>query len=247
MIKIFRSALVLFSFGIFGIGAFIINFLLFPAAKLFIKKENLNNFYSETIHKTWMFFTNFLIFTGVMKLNVKDLEEIKKIKNKIIVSTHPSFIDVVILIGLIPKTTCIAKDALAQNPIMKNILNTIFITNEANLKEFKQRTKELLDEGFNIIIFPSGIRHRKNEFPKIKKGAALIALNAKKNIVPLKLYTDFDFLFIHQPIWEAGENPVIFSLEKCHEINVLAEIEGQDSEIIIKKNITKLIENSLYN
>ena len=213
MIKFFRSVLVLFCFGIFGAGACIINFLLFPSAKIFIKKEKLNDFYSETIHKVWRFFTNFLIFTGVMKLNIKDRKEIEQIKNKIIVSTHPSFIDVVILIGLIPRTTCIAKEALARNPIMKNILNTIFITNEANLEEFQKQTKELLDEGFNVIIFPSGIRHRKNEFPKIKKGAALIALNAKRNIVPLKLYTDFDFLFIHQPVWQAGEKPVVFSLE----------------------------------
>ena len=215
MIKFFRSVLVLFCFGIFGAGACIINFLLFPSAKIFIKKEKLNDFYSETIHKVWRFFTNFLIFTGVMKLNIKDRKEIEQIKNKIIVSTHPSFIDVVILIGLIPRTTCIAKEALARNPIMKNILNTIFITNEANLEEFQKQTKELLDEGFNVIIFPSGIRHRKNEFPKIKKGAALIALNAKRNIVPLKLYTDFDFLFIHQPVWQAGEKPVVFSLVKC--------------------------------
>lgn len=247
MIKFFRSVLVLFCFGIFGAGACIINFLLFPSAKIFIKKEKLNDFYSETIHKVWRFFTNFLIFTGVMKLNIKDRKEIEQIKNKIIVSTHPSFIDVVILIGLIPRTTCIAKEALARNPIMKNILNTIFITNEANLEEFQKQTKELLDEGFNVIIFPSGIRHRRNEFPKIKKGAALIALNAKRNIVPLKLYTDFDFLFIHQPVWQAGEKPVVFSLEKCPEINVLTEIQKHDSEIIIKKNITKLIENSLYN
>lgn len=247
MIKFFRSVLVLSCFGIFGAGACIINFLLFPCAKIFIKKRKLNDFYSQTIHKLWRFFTNFLIFTGVMKLNIKNRKEIEQIKNKIIVSTHPSFIDVVILIGLIPKTTCIAKEALAKNPIMKNILNTIFITNESNLDEIQKQTKELLDEGFNVIIFPSGIRHRRNEFPKIKKGAALIALKARRNIVPLKLYTDFDFLFLNQPIWQAGGKPVVFSLEQCPEIDVLTEIQKNSSDIIIKKNITKLIENSLYN
>ena len=79
MIKFFRSVLVLFCFGIFGAGACIINFLLFPSAKIFIKKEKLNDFYSETIHKVWRFFTNFLIFTGVMKLNIKDREEVEQI------------------------------------------------------------------------------------------------------------------------------------------------------------------------
>ena len=245
MIKIIRSFLVLLSFFIFGIGAVILNFTLFPLAKFFIKDKNLLYFYSDVIHSTWAWFVKLIISFGIMNLNIEDLAKIKQIKNKVIVSTHPSFIDIVILIGLIPRTTCIVKSALAQNLILSNLVSSIFILEDETLDNMKNHTKKMLDNGFNVVIFPSGIRHRKNEYPKIHKGAATIAMNAKANIVALKLYTDFDFLFINQPIYEAGELKVNYELSYVGEIDVKSELEKTDNEIVIKKNITKMIENVL--
>ena len=102
----------------------------------------------------------------------------------------------------------------------------------------------MLDRGFNVIIFPSGIRHRKNEYPKIKKGASLIALNANKNIVPIRIFDDTDFLFINQPFYEASDKIVTFEIEQGEEIKL--DDYKNESEIIEKKNITKAIEKALY-
>lgn len=233
--KILRSLFVILCFSVFGIGSIILNFLLFP----FIKENK--ELCSDIIHKCWQLFTKLFIVLGLIKLNIKKLE---KIENKIIVSTHPSFIDIVILIGLIPHTTCFAKKELAHNPILKNLVNSIFITNEVDLDELKAQSKKMLDRGFNIIIFPAGIRHRKNEYPTIKKGASLIALNANKNIVPIRIFDDTDFLFINQPFYEASDKIVTFEIEQGEEIKL--DNYRNESEIIEKKNITKAIEKALY-
>lgn len=230
-----RSAMVFISFFVFGCGAVLLNFFVFP----FIKN---NKFLcSDIIHYAWKFFVNFMIMLGLFKLEIKKLS---KIENKIIVATHPSFIDIVILIALIPHSTCFVKKELAHNPILKNLVNSIFITNEVDLDELKSKSKEMLDMGFNVIIFPSGIRHRRNEFPKIKKGASLVALNSNKNIIPIKFFTDYDFMFINQPFYEVGENRVTFEVEQMPEINIQDFIS--DSEIVSKKKITQQIEKSLY-
>ena len=246
MIKFIRSCLTLLSFLIFGVGASILNFTVVPLAKYFVKKEELLDFYSNMVHKTWRFFVKWLCFIGLIRLDIKNLDELVNIKNKIIVATHPSFIDVVILIALIPKTTCIVKESLGKNPIISNIVNTIFITNDTDLDDLKIQTKKMLDSEFNLIIFPSGTRHKEYEFPKIKKGASTIAVNSGKNIVPIKFYADGDFLFINQPVWAADKKVVTFTIEKLAEIDVLSEINNGESEIIQKRNITKMIENSLY-
>lgn len=247
MIKIVRSFLVLFSFAIFGVGAVILNFTLFPIAKFFLKNKDLLYFYSDIIHSTWAWFINLIIYFGIINLDIKDLEKIKQIRHCVIVSTHPSFIDIVILIGLIPRTTCIVKSALIKNPILSNLIKSIFILKDETLDNIKLHTKKMLDKGFNVVIFPSGIRHRKNEYPKIHKGAATIAMNANVNIVALKLYTDYDFLFINQPIYDAGDKKVNYELSYVGEIDVKAETEKTDNEIVIKKNITKMIKSALYN
>lgn len=101
--KYIRSILAVFCFFIFGIGDVILNFLLFP----FIK--NNKELCSDIIHNTWRFFVNLMMFLKLFRLDVKKLE---KIENKVIVSTHPSFIDIVILIALIPRSTCFVKKNL---------------------------------------------------------------------------------------------------------------------------------------
>ena len=233
--KYIRSILAVFCFFIFGIGAVILNFLLFP----FIK--NNKELCSDIIHNTWRFFVNLMMFLKLFRLDVKNLE---KIENKVIVSTHPSFIDIVILIALIPRSTCFVKKELAHNPILKNLVTSIFITNEVELGELKSESKKMLDRGFNVIIFPSGIRHRRDEFPKIRKGASLVALNAGKNIVPIKMFSDRDFLFINQPFYAVSDRCVNFEIEQMREINI-ADFIGE-SEIITKQRLTHKIEEELY-
>lgn len=233
--KYIRSILAVFCFFIFGIGAVILNFLLFP----FIK--NNKELCSDIIHNTWKFFVNLMMFLKLFRLDVKKLE---KIENKVIVSTHPSFIDIVILIALIPRSTCFVKKELAHNPILKNLVTSIFITNEVELDELKSESKKMLDRGVNVIIFPSGIRHRRDEFPKIRKGASLVALNAGKNIVPIKVFSDRDFLFINQPFYAVSDRCVNFEIEQMREINI-ADFIGE-SEIITKQRLTHKIEEELY-
>ena len=233
--KYIRSILAVFCFFIFGIGAVILNFLLFP----FIK--NNKELCSDIIHYTWKFFVNLMMWLKLFRLDIKKLG---KIKNKVIVSTHPSFIDIVILIALIPRSTCFVKKELAHNPILKNLVTSIFITNEVELEELKSESKKMLDRGFNVIIFPSGIRHRRDEFLKIRKGASLVALNAGKNIVPVRMFSDRDFLFINQPFYAVSDRCVNFEIEQMREINI-ADFIGE-SEIITKQRLTNKIEDELY-
>lgn len=247
MIKLIRSITILLLFGIFGIGALILNILIFPIAKLLLNKTNYLYFSSNIIQKLWQFFVLLCKITGMIQIKIKDLEKIKSVRNKVIVATHPSFIDIVILLSIIPRSTCLVKSSLSKNPLLNNIINSIFILEDETVENLKSHTKYMIDNGFNVIIFPSGIRHRKNEYPKIRKGAATIAMNAQKNIVALKYYTDYDFLFINQPIYEAGSKPVTYELSYAGEIDVLSELEKSENDIATKKNITKMITSTLYN
>lgn len=234
--KYLRSLIAVFCFGIFGAGSIILNFLLFP----FIK--NNKELCSDIIHIVWKFFLYLMMFFGLFRLDIKNLG---KIKNKIIAATHPSFIDIVILIGLIPRTTCVVKEALAHNPILKHIIGSIFITNDVDIEVLKADSKKMLDKGFNFVVFPAGRRHRKDEHLKMKKGAALIALNAGKNIVPVKISNNGDFLYIHEPFYAVNSRCITFELEQMPEINI--NDYSNDTEISAKHKITKQLEAELYN
>ena len=233
--KYFRSFLAVICFGIFGAGSILVNFLLFP----FI--QNNKELCSDIIRYLWKFFIRLLILLRLIRLDIKRLE---KIENKIIAATHPSFIDILILMSLLPRSTCFVKKELASNPILKNIISSIFVPNDIDIEDLEEKSKRILDRGFNLIIFPTGIRHRKDEHLKIKKGAALAALSSGKNIVPVRISTDEDFLFINQPFYAVGEKTVTFEIEMCDEIKI--DDFKSESEIVTKKRISQQIEKSLY-
>jgi len=184
-------------------------------------------------------------FVKVYKIEVKNLEILKNIKNSVIVSTHPSYFDVLILLALIPRTTCFVAPKLKRNIFFKNIVNSMFLVSGKEVEEMKDDASEMLEEGLNVLIFPMGTRHRKDEHLKIHKGAALIALSAKKDIVPVQMSTNTDFLLTKQPIWDGGNETVIYSVEGKEKISI--ENYLRKDEITAKKEITKEIEKRLYN
>ncbi len=244
--KTLRSILMIISFSIFGIGSLIVGLIVFPLIKFFAKdKKTRLNRYSGVVHSTWNIFIKAIQAVKIIKLDIENINTLKTIKNSVIVSTHPSYIDVLILLALIPKTTCFVAPRLTQNQFFKKIVESMFLISGKTLDELKNDTKTMMDYGFNILIFPSGIRHRKNEHPKIHKGAALTAINAQKNIVPVIMSTDFDFLQIGQPFYDAGIKPVTYSIKCAETIEISGFLEYTD-EVSQKKDLTDKIKKALY-
>ncbi|MBQ7450565.1 1-acyl-sn-glycerol-3-phosphate acyltransferase [bacterium] len=200
----------------------------------------------EILQKSFAFFIWMLKTLKILKLEVSNIEKLKNIKNSVIVSTHPSFIDIVILISIIPYSTCFVAERLANNPILKGMVKLLFILEGQPLDIWVEEANKMLNKGLNVIIFPMGIRHRKNETPKIRRGASLIAQKSGKNIAMLDLKTSFDFLFIHQPFYKAGSEPVIFSLNYLGEINTKEFREKCPDEVTFKTQVTKEISRVLY-
>ena len=244
--KKIRSLLVIISFGIFGIFSLFVGLVIFPLVRMFVKDEDRRlDTYSKIVHNSWEMFVKLIQFMTIIRIDAEDLEKLRSVKNSVIVSTHPSYIDVLIILSLIPKTTCFVAPRLTQNKFFKKIVESMFLISGKPLEELKQDSKYMLDRGFNVLIFPSGIRHRKGEQPKIRKGASMIALSAKKDVVPIIMFTNFDFLQIGQSICDAGSEPVVYSI-KCADTIKIEEFLKEDDEVSQRKNLTNEIKKSLY-
>lgn len=272
--ELVRGFLVTFCFAFFGVGALVIGFIIFPFQKLVLKikqfctatpriaepraahgcavynavqkNKNLKIQYSETLQKSWQFFVWMLETLKIIKIKSDDIEKLKNIKNSIIVSTHPSYIDVLILISIIPHSTCFVADKLIRNPFFKKIVRQLFIAEGQPMEKWVADAEKMLASGFNLIIFPMGTRHRKNEFPKIRRGASLIAQKSQKNIVMINMETSFDFLQINQPIYDAGNKTVEYSLTFLEELNTQDWLNKSKDEVTFKTTVTKHIAETLY-
>ena len=243
MIRLWRSLLIISCFVLFGIGAFVIGFFIFPYISITKSRLEKKVAYANIIHKVWSWFKDILQKIKLIKINIENEDRLKNLSSKIIVASHPSFIDIVVLIGLIPKSTCFAKKETLKNPFFRNIVKSIYIINDMDLDKLKIETDKFLKEGFNIIIFPSGTRIKSGEDFKIHKGPAAIALNSDAEIIPVKITADYPFLQKGQPIYDVGEKVINYNIEVKTPIRPL---EYSDmTEIKARKAISEKIKEEI--
>lgn len=236
MIRFLRSFLIIIAFIIFGIGSLSLSFLFLPLGSLFLNKNIKQKTFSHLIHKLWHLYTQFIVFIGLIKIVKNNVEPVR---GKIIVSTHPTLIDILILIGIYDNSLCIAKKELLNNIFLKNIIKNVYIPNNIEPDEFKQICTNALNENYNIIIFPTGTRTTKDEDFKIHKGAAAVQIASGADILPIKLECDYHFLQKGKPIYDAGDKIVTYT------INQLKPIKFNDfnekSEIKLRNAISEQI------
>lgn len=233
--RLWRSLLITFLFSIFGAGAIFFNYILFPAISVFVKKENRRQKFCKTIHKTWKYFTELMKKTGLIKVNFTNPEKLNNPHGKIIVANHPSFIDIVILIGFLPNTLCIAKKEIKRNLFMGNIVKSLYLINDEDNAEMLEESSEILNQGYNIIIFPTGTRTTDGEDLKLHKGAAVIALHTGADIIPIHISCDTKFLSKHQKFYDAGDKTPTYTITVNNEIKT-SDFKEQNLTQIQKRN-----------
>ncbi len=242
--RFIRALIVLIQMLIFAFGALVIGLFIIPISS--IKRDGIEHrrYCANIVHKSWKHFCNVMCRFG--SISIKRIGNFDNIRGKVIVSSHPSLIDIVLLIGTIPNCLCLAKKELLKNPFMHSIVKHLYIINDVELEEFERETKLALDNGFNIIIFPTGTRTLPNEKIKIHKGAAQIALKANADIIPLTIETDFQLLRKNHFPLDAGRKATNFVITRKEDIKISQYKQEELSDIKLRKILSEKIKEEIY-
>lgn len=236
--RIYRGLLVLLEMILFALGALYIGCVLFPVLSLKYKGKERREKFAQIIKNSWKFFISVMENSKEIKVHIDG--NLSDIKGKVVVASHPSFIDIILLIGNMPLSLCLAKKSLLKNPVMRNIVKSLYIINDVDPEIFKQSAIEALKDGYNIIIFPTGTRTLPGEEVKIHKGAAQIAIAAGVDIVPVKIETDYPFLIKNHFPLDAGNKTVNYKLTVMPEIKI-SDFDRELTEIKLRNHICEKI------
>ncbi|MBQ8012972.1 MAG: 1-acyl-sn-glycerol-3-phosphate acyltransferase [Treponema sp.] len=174
------------SFTLFGLGTVFISIIAFPIMKLlFWKKERFRKAGHHFISIMFRFFVCFMTLIRASHLTAVDKKKFRKLKSSIVVANHPSLLDVVMLISLIPDADCIVTSYLVGKNIVHIIASNLYIPNSLSYHEIMEKCLASLKAGSNLIIFPEGTRSLSTGQNKFKKGAARVALASGCPIVPV--------------------------------------------------------------
>ena len=210
-----RSFFTVLCFTIFGIGGFLIGTVIFPLTLLIVPKKNQRFVLINTVHYSWKIFVFIMSFFRLIKVKVENKKKVKNLKGHVIVANHPSLIDIVLLISIVPNSVCIVKGKLASNFFMKHIIRKIYIVNNFDPNVLLDDTVKAINEGYNFIIFPEGTRTplEGNTNVTLHRGFAQAAIYANAPILPIKIKTSPRILTKSQKWYDVGSKISKYDIE----------------------------------
>jgi 1-acyl-sn-glycerol-3-phosphate acyltransferase len=174
-----------FSFACFGLGAVLMGFTLWPLLRLSSRRHGTARV-QRAVSASMRVFVWLMKSLGLLTYEVRGLEKLQP-RGQFVVANHPTLIDVVFLIGLMPEVDCIVKQALWRNVFLRWPVSWAgYISNESG-EGLVAACAAALRKGRSLVVFPEGTRTRPGEPMSLQRGAAQIALAAGCDFRPVTI------------------------------------------------------------
>ncbi len=169
---------------VFTVVSFLI--ICFIADKLIANRRRKLLFFS----KTASFCTRLLLLEFGVRVDYRNIANLtRKDKNFLIVSNHLSYIDVFIIFSLVP-SVFVANSELNEEFLLGSITRYaggVFVErrNRAKLSEEIELISDLLNDGFNVVLFPEGTTSNGDGVLPFKNPFISVAMKSLVDIVPV--------------------------------------------------------------
>ncbi|MGZ8244261.1 lysophospholipid acyltransferase family protein [Methylomagnum sp.] len=189
-----------FCFSLFGVGAVVLWAILFPLVAPFLGRGIAKKRRSRRLmHEVFRVFVAVMRGCGLLDYEAHNPEPLNR-PGQLVISNHPSLIDVVLLISMIRNATCVVKPALARNPVMRAPIRAMGYLYAEDPETLLDRCAEELREGCSLIVFPEGSRTPPDQrLRPFQRGAANIALKSGAAILPVCIRSHPAWLTKQQP------------------------------------------------
>ncbi|MFP3042910.1 1-acyl-sn-glycerol-3-phosphate acyltransferase [Treponema primitia] len=184
---VYRVLMKWLSFFIFGFSSVLIMIFVLPVLRLTLHgREEFQKCARRFISACFRVFIRFMHFLRVVDMDPGEAEPFRRLSSKIVVANHPSILDVVMLISLIPNADCIVRGTLTRT-LVRGIVRQLYILTSLNFQDLLKECVDSLNQGNCLIIFPEGTRTPRSGKLALKKGAARISLLSGCGVVPVHI------------------------------------------------------------
>jgi 1-acyl-sn-glycerol-3-phosphate acyltransferase len=176
------------AFVSFGLGGLLLTLTVFPLINLLIgDREQRSAAAQWVVHQAFRLHVRYMSLFGVIGVRMEGVEKLAQDRGVLIVSNHPSLLDVVLLISTMKRAQCIVKYQIWRNPFMRGVVNAVgYIRNDGDPERLIEDCAAELGAGKNIVIFPEGSRSVPGEPMKLQRGVANIAIRSG---APIRIVT----------------------------------------------------------
>jgi 1-acyl-sn-glycerol-3-phosphate acyltransferase len=235
------------AFFIFGVGGVFLTLSVFPVIALAISDEQKRREKVQgLIHSSFRLFVRGLLAFGLIDLNISGRERLLRCQGQLIVCNHPTLLDVVLLIALMPKVQCIIKHQLWDHWFLGGVVRAAgYIRNDGDAGKLIANCSSILGLGENIIFFPEGTRTVPGKSLKLKRGFAHIAMFSECNIQLIVITCRPTTLIKGDKWYEIPKEKVKFDIfiDECLDISPYLEKKSQAKVV---RKLTGYLEEYFY-
>lgn len=172
-------------YGVFGLGAVILSlFVIFPVAMLSWNRQKRMSRVRYLNKLAFSSFTRVGVWVRVFDVKFENEEKLD-IPGQVIISNHPSLLDVVFLLGRVPKANCVVKKKLLKNPFLAlPVYFADYILNDDGIDMLHQ-CRSSIQNGESVVIFPEGTRTSRTEQYSFQRGASYLMLENRCLVRPI--------------------------------------------------------------
>lgn len=172
---------VAFAFGLFGAGSLAVVLLLLPV-RVVASRDVADGVAQELVARAFRLFLAIGRGLGLWRIEIEGAEHLRT-RPCLVVSNHPTLIDVVLLIARIGRIDCVVKSAAWRNPFLSGIVRlTGYIPNDGG-EQTVDACVDRLAAGRSVLLFPEGSRSPAGGLRPFQRGAAHVALRAERPVV----------------------------------------------------------------
>ena len=198
VVSVFRGAVSLSLFCLFGVGALLIT----PVVAV-LRSPNLCQ---PVVRAAWRVAAWLFQATGLIRVESSGFGSFR---GCVVVANHPSLIDVLLIVVLAPRTLFVAKSGLLRNPFLSTIVRCSAMPDDEHLPDV---AAPYLADGWNVLIFPEGTRSPSpGEMREFRRGAAQLALRAGADVVCVGIRMSRPLLGKRQMPWDMGRRRVVYT------------------------------------
>ncbi len=122
---------------------------------------------------------------GVFQFDLRGLQALRPRRGVIFAANHPTFLDALLLFGVLPGVFCVTKASLLRHPLLIPILRAAGYLEVEQPRRLMRSCADRLRAGDNLLVFPEGTRSPQRGLHPFKPGFAHVALHAPAPVITL--------------------------------------------------------------
>jgi 1-acyl-sn-glycerol-3-phosphate acyltransferase len=203
-----------FGFAVFFLGGALMAMTVFPVLGLLSRDAATRHDRTRAaMRRMFLTYIAMLKMLRVLSIEIHGAEVLNRTRGHLIIANHPTLLDVVLLIALIPRVQCIVKHELWKSRYLGGVVRQAgFIRNDLPSEDLLAACREAIADGYNLIIFPEGTRTRPENPVRFHRGFANIALLTGADIQTVSIRCNPMFLMKGQAWWRIPARPPKFTV-----------------------------------